>query len=155
MNGMSDKEDFFRPFFHFLRFVLKGSMATAFYLLDFTNNLFVYSETNVPALPSTYTLVPKAYKMMLVEICGKKRFWPTKLRLHWQTGNKLSKLTLILEWIVFQFVCKKEEGRTESHEQHFFACELGTADEGECGGRWNQLLCYPWVSCDVNSLHHN
>ena len=24
----------------------------------------------------------------------------------------------------------------------FFACELGTADEGECGGRWNQLLCY-------------
>ena len=36
------------------------------------------------------------------------------------------------------------EGRTESHEQlFFFACELGTADEGECGGRWNQLLCYP------------
>ena len=25
----------------------------------------------------------------------------------------------------------------------FFACELGTADDGECGGRWNQLLCYP------------
>ena len=24
-----------------------------------------------------------------------------------------------------------------------FACELGTAEEGECGGRWNQLLCYP------------
>ena len=45
------------------------------------------------------------------------------------------------------------EGRTESHEQLFFACELGTADEGECGGRWNQLLCYPSVSCDVNSLH--
>ena len=36
----------------------------------------------------------------------------------------------------------------------FFACELGTADEGECGGRWNQLLCYTLVSCDVNSLHH-
>ena len=36
------------------------------------------------------------------------------------------------------------EGRTESHEKlFFFACELGTADEGECGGRWNQLLCYP------------
>ena len=34
-------------------------------------------------------------------------------------------------------------GRTESHEQLFFACELGTADEGECSGRWNQLLCYP------------
>ena len=35
------------------------------------------------------------------------------------------------------------EGRTESHEQLFFACELVTADEGQCGGRWNQLLCYP------------
>ena len=35
------------------------------------------------------------------------------------------------------------EGRTESHEQLFFACELGTADEGEYSGRWNQLLCYP------------
>ena len=23
------------------------------------------------------------------------------------------------------------------------SCELGTADEGECGGRWNQLVCYP------------
>ena len=37
----------------------------------------------------------------------------------------------------------KYEGRTESRKQLFFACELGTADEGECGGRWNQLLCYP------------
>ena len=27
------------------------------------------------------------------------------------------------------------EGRTESHEQLFFTSELGTADEGECGGR--------------------
>ena len=27
------------------------------------------------------------------------------------------------------------KGRTESHEQLFFACELGTADEGESGGR--------------------
>ena len=36
-----------------------------------------------------------------------------------------------------------DDGRTESHEQLLFACELGTADEGECGGRWNQLLCYP------------
>ena len=25
----------------------------------------------------------------------------------------------------------------------FFACELGTADEGEFSDRWNQLLCYP------------
>ena len=46
------------------------------------------------------------------------------------------------------------EGRTESHEHLFFACQLGTADEGECGGGWKQLLCYPCVSCDVNSLHH-
>ena len=46
------------------------------------------------------------------------------------------------------------EGRTESHKQLFFACEVRTADEGELGCRWNQLLCYPWVSCDVNSLHH-
>ena len=46
------------------------------------------------------------------------------------------------------------EGRTESHEKLFFARELGTADEGECGGRRNQLLCYPGVSCDANSLHH-
>jgi hypothetical protein len=46
------------------------------------------------------------------------------------------------------------EGRTESHEQHFFACKPGTADEGDYGGSWNQLLCYPRVSCDVNSLHH-
>ena len=36
----------------------------------------------------------------------------------------------------------------------FFVCKPWTADEGEYGGRWNQLLCYPWVSCDVNSLHH-
>ena len=43
-----------------------------------------------------------------------------------------------------QFVrYRSYEGRTESHEQLLFSCELGTADEGECGGRWNQLLCYP------------
>jgi hypothetical protein len=29
----------------------------------------------------------------------------------------------------------------ESHEQLFFACNLGTADEREYGGKWNQLLC--------------
>jgi len=39
------------------------------------------------------------------------------------------------------------ERRTESHEQLFFcvlffACELGTVDEGEHGGRWNQLLLF-------------
>jgi hypothetical protein len=32
-------------------------------------------------------------------------------------------------------------GRTKSHEQLFFACNLGTADEREYCGRWNQLLC--------------
>ena len=47
-------------------------------------------------------------------------------------------------------LANKYEGRTESHEQHFFACELGTADEGECGGRWNQLLCY--LECLVTSI---
>jgi hypothetical protein len=31
-------------------------------------------------------------------------------------------------------------GRTETHEQPFFACNLGAADEREYGGRWNQLL---------------
>ena len=36
----------------------------------------------------------------------------------------------------------------------FFACELGTVDQGEYCRRWNQLLCYPLVSCDVNSCHH-
>ena len=36
----------------------------------------------------------------------------------------------------------------------FLHCKQGTADEGEYSGRWNQLLCYPWVSCDVNRLHH-
>ena len=46
------------------------------------------------------------------------------------------------------------EGHTESHEQPFFACKLETAEEEEYGGRWNQLLCYPWASRDVNSLHH-
>jgi len=46
------------------------------------------------------------------------------------------------------------EGRTESHEHLFFACKPGTADKGEYGGRQNQLLCYPCVSCDVNGLHH-
>jgi hypothetical protein len=49
---------------------------------------------------------------------------------------------------------EQQIGRTESHEQLFFACNLGTADEREYGGRWNQLLCKPSVSCDVNSLRH-
>ena len=35
------------------------------------------------------------------------------------------------------------EGHAESHEQPFFACKPGTAEEGEYGGRWNKLLCYP------------
>ena len=25
----------------------------------------------------------------------------------------------------------------------FLHANGGSADEGECGGRWNQLLCYP------------
>jgi len=38
---------------------------------------------------------------------------------------------------------ERYEGRTESYEQPFFACKPGIADEGEYGGRWNQLLCCP------------
>ena len=45
--------------------------------------------------------------------------------------------------ILIQYTAHKNyESRTESHEQLFFASKLGTADEGEYGGRWNQLLCY-------------
>ena len=51
-----------------------------------------------------------------------------------------------LEWYI--------RGSYRKSRATFFACELGTADEGGCGGRWNQLLCYPSVSCDVNGLHH-
>ena len=39
-------------------------------------------------------------------------------------------------------ISSKYEGRTESHEQLFFCMRTGKADEGECGGKWNQLLCY-------------
>ena len=45
--------------------------------------------------------------------------------------------------LLFDFFFVLYEDRTESHEQLFFVCELGTADEGECGGRWNQLFSYP------------
>ena len=48
-----------------------------------------------------------------------------------------------LQPVFTAFSCVFLRGSTESHEQLFFARELGTADEGECGGRWNQLLCYP------------
>ena len=48
-----------------------------------------------------------------------------------------------MPWNLFHSELHLYEGRTESHKQLFFACELGTADEGECGSRWNQLLCYP------------
>ena len=48
----------------------------------------------------------------------------------------------LYRYIFKNLLPRRYEGRTESHEELFFACELGTADEGECGGRWNQLLCY-------------
>ena len=48
-----------------------------------------------------------------------------------------------LHRLQYSLLCITYEGRTESHEQLLFACELGTADEGECSGRRNQLLCYP------------
>ena len=66
-----------------------------------------------------------------------------------------STLSIVMDLLLFRLYFVFYECRTESHGQLFFACELGIADEGECGGRWNQLLCYPWVSCDVNSLHHS
>ena len=47
---------------------------------------------------------------------------------------------LLFKYLV---VLQTYEGRTESHEQYFFACELGTADDGECDSRWNQMLYYP------------
>ena len=52
-------------------------------------------------------------------------------------------ITFICSQLDFKIRTFMYEGRTESHEQLFFASELGTADEGEYGGRWNQLLCYP------------
>ena len=68
------------------------------------------------------------------------------LRFHISLRNSVTHLPLCLKSLIcfMQFLLYKNyEGRTESHEQRFFACELGTADEGECGGRWNLLLCYP------------
>jgi hypothetical protein len=54
----------------------------------------------------------------------------------------VTNLTLCPEFIVLSKIMGPYyEGRTESHEQLFFACNLGTADEREYGGRWNQLLC--------------
>jgi hypothetical protein len=41
-------------------------------------------------------------------------------------------------------------GRTESHEQLFFACNLGIADVREYGVRWNQLCVN--LECLVTSI---
>jgi len=38
-------------------------------------------------------------------------------------------------------IFSKYEGCTRRHEQLFFACKPGKADEGEYGSRWNKLLC--------------
>ena len=43
--------------------------------------------------------------------------------------------------IINTFICTRVVPKVISN--FFSACELGTADEGECGGRWNQMLCYP------------
>jgi len=62
-------------------------------------------------------------------------------------GSKILKLPPVRNCFTLamtnKFVVIIYEGRTESHEQPFFACKPGTADKGEYGGRWNQLLCYP------------
>ena len=66
-----------------------------------------------------------------------------------EAGIHISALTQLSDPVYYRLRYKiqadnsKYEGRTESHEQLFFTCELGTTDDGECGGRWNQLLCYP------------
>ena len=79
--------------------------------------------------------------------------------LNWQTSPcdfyTLSNFPFIFKHILFQFLFRSGhyEGRTESHKQlFFFACELGTADEGEYGGRLNQLLCCVVLCCVVNVL---
>ena len=59
------------------------------------------------------------------------------------SDSKLCQLIPLRDLTLCDKIIKSYEGRTESHEQLFFACELGIADVGECGGRWNQLLCYP------------
>jgi len=58
-----------------------------------------------------------------------------------ESNKRSASHTLKIKIFVFEFVTY--EGRTESREQPFFACNLGTADEGEYDGSWNQLLCYP------------
>ena len=67
-------------------------------------------------------------------------------KIHFWVSLKKSSSTTVVELALGLLnveIILSYEGRTESHEQLFFARELGTADEGECGGRWNQLLCYP------------
>ena len=51
-------------------------------------------------------------------------------------------LTVVPEQYVVWTKCARVVPKVMSNF-FFFAWELGTADEGECGGRWNQLLCYP------------
>ena len=51
--------------------------------------------------------------------------------------NKIS----LIRFTLLRRACKRVVPKVISN--FFFASELGTADEAECGGRWNQLLCYP------------
>ena len=57
--------------------------------------------------------------------------------------NKTKEYTTTTTSYYYYYYYYYYDGRTESHEQQFFACELGTADEGEYCRRMNQLLCYP------------
>ena len=69
------------------------------------------------------------------------------LNIHYSTGCYVQEALILHQHFCYKVKAstgqQMYEARTESHEQRFFACELGTADEGECGDRWNQLLCYP------------
>ena len=55
------------------------------------------------------------------------------------------------DWIGFASYSDKDSyivrGSYRKSWATIFACKPGTADEGEYGGRWNQLLCYPCVAC--------
>ena len=60
--------------------------------------------------------------------------------------EKITKDTTVLCASVLQRITLKLEDMRvvpKVTSNFFFARELGTANEGECGGRWNQLLCYP------------
>jgi len=69
------------------------------------------------------------------------------VNMYWYRGTLKLAFQSNLNFYVVQL---KYEGHTEIHEQLFFACKPGTADKGEYGGRWNQLLCI--LECLVTTI---